>query len=96
MLFNNAKCTALSCDYVNSATGLQLHQFKWLAGDHLIGELPPKWNFLVGYDHADERDDIALFHYTTGGPYFDAYRDTEHADVWREVWKRANYVEQDK
>ena len=25
MIFNNAKCTALSPDYVNSATGLELH-----------------------------------------------------------------------
>jgi lipopolysaccharide biosynthesis glycosyltransferase len=31
MLFNNAKCQALSPDYVNTATGLELHQFKWLS-----------------------------------------------------------------
>jgi hypothetical protein len=23
-----------------------------------------------------------LIHYTLGGPYFDAYRDCEHADKW--------------
>src|SRR3546814_6938220 len=28
MLFNCARCTALTPDYVNSATGLELHQFK--------------------------------------------------------------------
>ena len=40
MLFNNARCTALSADYVNTATGLELHQFKWLSDDSQIGELP--------------------------------------------------------
>lgn len=47
MLFNNRKCRKLSPDYVNTATGLELHQFKWLAGDHEIGELPERWNHLV-------------------------------------------------
>ena len=36
MLMNCDKCTALTPDYVNTATGLQLHQFKWLADEHLI------------------------------------------------------------
>lgn len=80
MLFNCAKCTALTPDYVNAATGLQLHQFKWLEGDHLIGDLPSKWNHLVGYN--EPRDDAALVHYTIGGPYFDDYRDCEYAEEW--------------
>lgn len=49
MLFNNARCRALTPDYVNTATGLDLHQFKWLANDELIGALPDRWNYLVGY-----------------------------------------------
>ena len=80
MLFNCAKCTALTPDYVNAATGLQLHQFKWLEGDHLIGDLPSKWIHLVGYN--EPRDDAALVHYTIGGPYFDDYRDCEYAEEW--------------
>ena len=80
MLFNCAKCTALTPDYVNAATGLQLHQFKWLEGDHLIGDLPSKWNHLVGYN--EPRDDAALVHYTIGGPYFDDYRDCEYTGEW--------------
>lgn len=80
MLFNNARCRALDRDYVNSASGLELHQFKWLESDDEIGELPARWNFLVGYD--EPRDDIALLHYTTGGPYFDEYRDVPYADAW--------------
>ena len=72
ILFNNSKCKALTPDYVNTATGLELHQFKWLQGDHLIGALPAKWNHLVG-EYAPNPD-AALVHYTLGGPYFDEYR----------------------
>ena len=82
MMFNCAKCTALTPDYVNTASGLELHQFKWLEGDHLIGELPDRWNHLV--DVYEPRDDAALVHYTVGGPYFDDYRDCEYAKEWFE------------
>jgi hypothetical protein len=36
MIFNNAKCTALTPDYITSASGLELHQFKWLESEDLI------------------------------------------------------------
>jgi hypothetical protein len=81
MLFNNAKCRALTPDYVNTASGLELHQFKWLGDDAQIGELPRRWNHLVGYYSEDAA--AANVHYTLGGPYFDDYRDCEHADAWR-------------
>ena len=81
MLFNNAKCKALSVDYVNTASGLDLHQFKWLGDDRLIGALPDRWNHLVGYNAP--RNDAALVHYTLGGPYFDQYANCEHAEHWR-------------
>ena len=42
MLFNNRRCRALTPDFVNTATGLELHQFKWLDGDDQIGELPQR------------------------------------------------------
>ncbi len=80
MLMNCARCRALTPDYVNSATGLQLHQFKWLQDDALIGELPHCWNHLVGYD-APSRE-AALVHFTVGGPWFDEYRDCEYAPEW--------------
>jgi lipopolysaccharide biosynthesis glycosyltransferase len=82
ILFNNAKCRALTPEYVNTATGLELHQFKWLGNDDLIGEIPHRWNHLVGYDAPNP--DVSLVHYTIGGPYFDEYRDCEHADIWRQ------------
>lgn len=80
MLFNNARCKALTPDYVNTATGLELHQFKWLGDDHLIGALPSRWNHLVGYDAP--RQDAALVHYTLGGPYFDEFRGCEYSTEW--------------
>lgn len=80
MLFNNAKCRALTPDYVNTASGLELHQFKWLDSDDLVGALPARWNHLVGYDSS--RADAALVHYTLGGPYFDKYRACEYSAEW--------------
>jgi lipopolysaccharide biosynthesis glycosyltransferase len=81
MLFNNARCRALEPDYVNGASGLELHQFKWLEDDNLIGALPDAWNHLVGYNKP--RRDAALVHYTLGGPYFPEYAGCEYAEAWR-------------
>jgi hypothetical protein len=81
MLFNNARCRTLTPAFVNTASGLELHQFKWLADEALIGALPHRWNHLVGYD--EHATDVALVHYTLGGPYFDAYRDCPFAGEWR-------------
>jgi len=83
ILFNNAKCAALTPEYVNTATGLELHQFKWLSDDSLIGELPHRWNHLVDYDPMRPLEDISFLHYTEGGPYFEAYRQCGYADVWQ-------------
>jgi len=79
MVFNNARCRALTVDYVNSAPGLELHRFNWTE-DRLIGEIPLEWNWLVGeYDHSPK---AKIVHYTLGGPYFDAYRDCDYASEW--------------
>lgn len=84
MLFNNEKCKNLSLDYVNSASGLELHQFKWLNDNHLIGSLPLEWNWLVGeYPHSEE---AKIIHFTLGGPYFDQYHYCDYANEWYH-WK---------
>ena len=83
ILFNNAKCRALTPAYVNSATGLELHQFKWLGDDALIGALPPRWNHLVDYDPPQPVENLSLIHFTEGGPYFEAFRNCGYAEVWR-------------
>jgi lipopolysaccharide biosynthesis glycosyltransferase len=80
MLMNCSKCRKLTPEYVNSASGLELHQFKWLGNDELIGEIPHRWNHLVGYDAPDR--DAALVHFTVGGPWFPEYTQSEHATEW--------------
>ena len=90
MLFNNQRCRALSPDYVNTATGLQLHQFKWLLSDAEVGSLPLAWNHLVGvYDYDPEAANV---HFTEGGPYFADYSGSDYADEWFRVRDRVNFV----
>ena len=86
MLMNCERCRTLTPEYVNTASGLQLHQFKWLETDELIGEIPSRWNHLVGYD--PPRRDAALVHFTIGGPYFDEYRYCDYARQWFEEYDR--------
>jgi lipopolysaccharide biosynthesis glycosyltransferase len=82
MVFNCARCTALTPEYVNTASGLELHRFHWLGDDDLIGELPHRWNHLVDYDPALPAEEISNLHFTTGGPYFEDYRSCGYADLW--------------
>ena len=80
MLLNCKKCTTLTPDYVNKASGLELHQFKWLESEDLIGDLPIEWNWLVGeYDY---KEDVKNVHYTEGGPWFEDYRECDYANDW--------------
>lgn len=90
MLFNNERCRALTPEYVNTASGLELHQFKWLEDEALIGSLPKRWNHLVGYDAPSPQ--AALVHFTLGGPYFEAYAGSEYGDEWRAERDRMNAV----
>ena len=79
MVFNNVRCQHLTPDYVNQATGAQLHRFEWLR-DQDIGELPLEWNYLVGEYSAGAK--AKLLHYTQGGPWFPEYEDCDYADEW--------------
>lgn len=85
ILFNNARCRALTPEYVNKASGLDLHQFKWLGNDDLIGALPDRWNHLVGYNQP--RKDAALVHFTQGGPYFEEYQNCDYSKEWFDAKK---------
>jgi hypothetical protein len=82
MLFNTEKCAALTPDYVNTASGLDLHRFHWLGNDDLIGEIPHRWNHLVDYDPALPAAELSNLHFTTGGPYFPDYVTCGYADLW--------------
>lgn len=92
VMFNNGKCRALSPEYVNTATGLQLHQFKWLENDDLIGSIPVTWNYLV--NEYEKRYDAKLVHFTDGGPYFEEYKNDDYADEWFAARDRVLFVQQ--
>lgn len=96
ILFNNAKCKALTKDYVNTASGLELHQFKWLGDDNLIGALPLTWNYLAAYNDTHETPVAkpALIHYTIGGPFYPEFKDTEYATEWFAEYAGANYCKE--
>jgi hypothetical protein len=81
MVFNNERCRMLTPEYVNTATPLELHQFKW-AKEDTIGSLPLEWNWLVGeYDKPNRTPKIV--HYTLGGPWWKNYADCDYAKEWQ-------------
>ncbi|QVL53530.1 MAG: hypothetical protein KFB97_03875 [Cyanobium sp. M30B3] len=71
MLFNAQRCQALTPEYVNTATGLELHRFHWLNDVSAIGALPlERWNHLVDVQDPALAPGSALLHWTLGGPWF--------------------------
>lgn len=91
MLFNNAECKALTREYVNEASGLDLHQFRWLEED-MIGGLPLEWNWLVGEDDYPYNPFAKLLHFTRGGPWFADFINCDHADEWRLEKRRMEHA----
>jgi len=89
MLINCYRCKALTPEYVNNASGLELHRFKWLESEDLIGEIPQKWNHLVDYNIPIESKNISNLHYTEGGPYFKAYENCGYSKEWLHEFKNA-------
>ena len=79
MLINNHRCKMLSKEYVETASGLELHQFKWTHEEN-VGELPLEWNWLVG-EYVYNKDEKNV-HWTLGGPYFKDYKTSDYADEW--------------
>ena len=84
MIFNNSLCSKLTPNFVNTATGLELHQFKWLNNEDAIGSLPLEWNWLVG--EYDFNPDAKNVHWTLGGPYFKDYADSDYANEWFKLY----------
>ena len=95
MLFNcsHYHCRKLTPEYVNTATGMDLHRFKWTE-DRYIGELSKDWNHLVS--EYDPNPDAKIVHYTVGGPYFDEYMHCEYSDEWFEERSLMRHCEQRK
>jgi len=69
----------LTPDFIQQATGAQLHRFSWV-DDKRIGELPPEWNWLP--DEYGPNLDAKLLHYTLGAPCFQEFADTPQGNEW--------------
>lgn len=67
-------------DFVNTASGLELHRFQWL-NDSEIGSLDVRWNWLVG-EYSQPPKDVKNIHWTLGGPYFNEYRTADFSEEW--------------
>jgi len=78
MLMNCAALTLWNKRVVEMASGAYLHRFQEIP-DGKIGEIPKTWNTL---DWMDEH--TRLIHYTSGGPWFEEYRDHPHGAIWRD------------
>ena len=87
MLMNNAKCKTLTPAYVKTASGLDLHRFRWIK-DEQIGEIPHRWNHLVDYDPDLPLTEISNLHYTEGGPYFESYKNCGYSNQWLQEYSR--------
>ena len=93
MLMNCKKCNELTPDYVNSATGLQLHQFKWLESDELIGDLPLEWNWLVDEPGYNTKSKVNNIHFTKGGPWFKEYANCSYSETWNLYHEECSWIE---
>lgn len=78
MLFNcsHFHTRRLTPEYVNTATGLDLHQMKWT---DRVGELPLEWNWLDEYSYNPDAKNV---HFTNYGPWLDGHEHVDYAEEW--------------
>ena len=89
---SHEKNRKLTPNFIESASGLELHRFTWLK-DTEIGNLDVSWNWLVG-DYINPPEDVKNVHWTIGGPYFKEYSDVDYSDEWLEINKETNFCKQ--
>ena len=87
MIFNCGKCKNLNVNYVNNASGLDLHRFNWLDNENEIGEIKGSWNYLVQDPKDSQNNEASLIHWTLGGPWFKEHRD--YKDLLTSKWFKA-------
>jgi lipopolysaccharide biosynthesis glycosyltransferase len=81
----------LTPNFVQHATGSELHRFSWLDDDR-IGELPKEWNWLP--DEYGTNADAKLLHYTLGTPCFQEFADTPQGNEWHRERILTEYCQQ--
>lgn len=79
MVFNGHRqpVRRLTPEYVNRASAMDLHQFKWSQD---VGALPVEYNHLVGEYACNPHAKIV--HYTLGAPCFRSYQECEFSAEW--------------
>ena len=68
----------LTLENISTKSPAWLHRMQW-AQDDEIGEIDKSYNYLVGYY---DDNNIKALHFTDGGPWYDNYKNVEHADKW--------------
>lgn len=81
----------LTTDFVQNATGAQVHRFSWLTDDQ-IGKLPIEWNWLP--DEFGSNENAKLLHYTLGTPSFHEFANTPMGDEWHRERIYTEYCQQ--
>jgi lipopolysaccharide biosynthesis glycosyltransferase len=84
---------AVTPEFVQEATGAQLHRFTWLTDDQ-IGQLPIEWNWLP--DELGPNPEAKLLHFTLGTPCFHEYADSPMAAEWHRERMLSDYSDQYK
>lgn len=84
----HTKNKKLTTDFVQTASGSQLHRFTWL-DDADIGTLPVEWNWLA--DEYGENQNAKLIHYTLGTPCFEEFANTPMSELWHAELKLAGF-----
>jgi hypothetical protein len=77
MYFKNENCMALTLDLVEKGAPQAL---EWATAG--VGDLPPEWNHLVGYD--TPRTDAKVVHFTQGIPCFKETSGSEYEKEWQQ------------
>lgn len=75
----------LTLSMINDWPGRDLHNFLWLA-DAEIGELSPRWNWLVNVQPRPAADGIA--HFTLGGPWLPGWKEQPFDELWLQESRR--------
>ena len=86
IIYNCSKLRHLSKEYLDDARHSDLHELRWAKN---IGEIPRQYNHLVGIykKRYNPYSKIKALHYTSGGPWFDNYKEAELSEEWWKVYK---------
>lgn len=95
MLFDvdNHQLDNLDPYVVNTMSGRDMHQFKWLGAfpENEIGTIPELWNFIPGHSEKNVGGDegINAIHFTSGTPHMEGYENCDYSDFYWGAYARA-------